>query len=216
MEQKILVKKDKPIIICDYREKRIIEILKNKKDVKILKMNLPIGDFIVENIGIERKSYDDFISSIIDKRIFEQVENLKEKFEKSILIIEGFSFNRIHENAFFGALAYFATKNISIIWTKNENETANFIYWLAKKVFEKKEEFPKIKISKKKKEIRELQEQIVASLPKVREILAKRLLKHFGSVENVFKASEYELKKVKGIGDKLAKEIRKIISAKYE
>ena len=40
----------------------------------------------------------------------------------------------------------------------------------------------------------------------------KILLKHFGSVENVINAYEDELQEVDGIGKKIAKEIRKVLS----
>jgi Fanconi anemia group M protein len=45
--------------------------------------------------------------------------------------------------------------------------------------------------------------------------LSKRILERFGSLENFFKASERELMKIDGIGEKLAKRIRKIIEFRY-
>jgi Fanconi anemia group M protein len=60
------------------------------------------------------------------------------------------------------------------------------------------------------------QEYIVASLPNIDSVLAKRLLEHFETVKDLFNANIDELRKVKGIGQKLAQEIDKIISYTYE
>jgi len=41
------------------------------------------------------------------------------------------------------------------------------------------------------------------------------LLQHFGSVEKVLNASESELQEVDGIGEKTAKNIRKVVESEY-
>jgi len=88
MIQKLLVKK--PTIIADYREKEIIELLKQNKNINVIEENLDV-DFIIGDIGIERKSINDFINSIFDKRIFEQVMK-KSNFKKFLIIVEGRSY----------------------------------------------------------------------------------------------------------------------------
>jgi len=62
----------------------------------------------------------------------------------------------------------------------------------------------------------EMQQFIVESLPFVGPKLAKELLKHFGTVESVFTASERDLAQVGGIGPKRAKEIRRVLTEPYE
>ena len=47
-------------------------------------------------------------------------------------------------------------------------------------------------------------------------MLARRLLKHFGSVERIMVAKKKELMEVEGIGEKKAEEIRKVVREKYE
>jgi Fanconi anemia group M protein len=214
--QKIFELKEKTIVISDYREKEVNKILENL-GAKVNVMNLDIGDFVLsERICIERKTHSDFVSSIIDGRIFEQAKKLKENFEKPILIIEGYSNREINENALKGAIASLIVDfGISIINTSNALDTAKTIYWIAKK--EQKEEKKAIafKIGKKPKDAKKLQEEIVSSLPGVSNVISKRLLEKFGSVEKIFTAKEDELKEVKGIGEKLAKKIKKILTEKY-
>jgi len=46
--------------------------------------------------------------------------------------------------------------------------------------------------------------------------LAKNLLRHFGSVERVFAASEEELKAVALVGPKTAERIRELVGGEYK
>jgi Fanconi anemia group M protein len=214
--QKIFGLKDKVVIISDYREREVAKILENL-GAKVNTMNLSIGDFVLsEKVCVERKTHSDFVSSIIDGRIFEQAKNLKENFEKPIMIIEGFSNREINENALKGALASLLIDfGISIINTLNTLDTAKTIYWLAKKEQREKKECIAFKVGKKPVEIKKLQEKIVSSLPGVSNVISKRLLEEFCTIEKIFTAKENELQKVKGIGKKLAKKIRKILTEKY-
>jgi Fanconi anemia group M protein len=94
-------------------------------------------------------------------------------------------------------------------------DTAKTIFWIAKKEQEEKGHEIAFKVGKKPKEVKKLQEKIVACLPGVSTILSKRLLEKFKSVEKIFTADEKELEKVSGIGKKLARRIRKVLTTKY-
>jgi Fanconi anemia group M protein len=204
------------IVFVDYREEKIANLLE-KMGCKIVRMNLPIGDFVVNDVGIERKSFEDFISSIIDGRIFEQANSLSSAFKKPIIIVEGFGVvERIHENSFYATLAYIVSKsNVTIFRTKNEEETAKLIYWIARKEFENSGNAG-FKIKEKKVNVQTIQERILAAFPGISTVLSKRILKKFGSLKKFFNASEKELMEVDGIGEKTAKRIRKIIEEEYK
>ncbi|MEM7821336.1 MAG: ERCC4 domain-containing protein [Candidatus Aenigmatarchaeota archaeon] len=213
--QKIF-KPSKVFIISDFREEEVIENFK-KLGVAVNKQSLEIGDFVVsKQVVIERKTHNDFVSSIIDGRIFEQAYSMRKNFEKPILIVEGYSTREINENALMGAIATLLIDfNISILYTKNPLDTAKTIYWIAKKEQAEKKEEIGIRVGKKPKDIRKMQEFIVCSIPGVSTILGRRLLENFGSVYRIFTASEEELQKVKGIGKSLASKIKKILTANY-
>ncbi len=213
--QKILKPVEKPVIISDYREREIGELLKNLGAV-LTQENLEIGDFICsDRVVIERKAHSDFVSSIIDGRLFEQIENMKRNFEKNIVLVEGSSDRKINENALKAALAVMATDGVSVISTKNPKDTAKTIFWIAKKEQEEKKKGIGFRVGKKPMEEAKLKEMVVAGLPGISSIISKRLLENFGTVEKVFSASEDQLRQVKGIGDKLAKKIRKLITGNY-
>src|SRR2546428_7957782 len=97
-------------------------------------MNLEIGDFICsERLAAERKTHSDFVSSIIDGRLFEQTENLLDNFEKVVVVVEGSSDRNINDNAYSAALAKVLVDGVSIISTRSPKETAKTIYWIAQK-----------------------------------------------------------------------------------
>ena len=87
---------EKSIILIDNREKdsRIPNILKNK-GIPILFENLEIGNYIIEDIIIERKTSKDFIASIFDGRIFQQANKITSFTNKAILLIEGLLQNEL-------------------------------------------------------------------------------------------------------------------------
>jgi Fanconi anemia group M protein len=208
-------------IIADSREvnSKVINELSKLGAIIELKI-LECGDFIVsDKIIIERKTSEDFCSSIIDGRLFEQAKKMKEYYEKPILLIEGNPLSterNLNPKAIMGAISSLITDfNLSLVYTRDFFESALFIFSLAKReqIIEKRE--PKIRSEKKPLSLTELQEYLVAGLPNVNVKIARRLLEKFKTVEKVFTASEEELKKVDGIGDKISKKIRKVLTAEY-
>ncbi|AIJ05209.1 helicase domain protein [Methanocaldococcus bathoardescens] len=206
----------KPIkIIVDVREKNMAKLLHNYVDVEL--KTLEVGDYVLsDRVVVERKTAEDFVDSIIDKRLFNQLKNLR-KVEKPLLIIEGENFSRLHENAIKGAiLSIIFDFGIPIIFTKNAEETADLLIKIAEKEQIKEKRAVMVRYGKTTMSLKEQQKFIVESLPDVGGALAERLLKHFKTVENVFTAKEEELMKVEGVGKERAKKIREVLTAKYE
>ena len=126
-------------IVVDHRESKN-HVFRNLRDfdADLVRKQLKTGDYICsDRVCVERKTIPDFVQSIIDQRIFKQVNEISECFEKPLLIIEGnpdllFLERNVHPNMIRGALASLAIDHkIPIIWTRNSLETANQIYWIA-------------------------------------------------------------------------------------
>ena len=217
----VFVRKPKGIVVyVDSRELRsgVPKFLRELgADVEV--RTLDVADYVVsEDVGIERKSANDFIQSIIDGRLFEQAGRLKEAYEKPLIIIEGspYGIRNIHPNAIRGAIAAITLDwGLPILFSSGPEETAGFIYLIAKREQEERKKEVRLRSEKKALTLGERQRLIVEGLPNVSSTLAKRLLKHFGNVERVFTATEEELQEVEGIGPKKAREIRKVITAPY-
>ncbi len=210
-------------VLVDSREKssNIIRELVNL-GAEVSMQSLPVGDYVISNrVGIEFKTKEDFVNSIIDKRLLSQVRALRNNFESPLLIIEGeediYMIRKVHPNAIRGMLSSIALDyNVPIIYTKNFKDTAALIYTIARREQENKDrEFP-LRLERKPLTTKEQQEYIVESLPGVGPSLAKSLLAEFGSISNVFSANKEDLKKVNNLGPKKADDIRSIIDGSYE
>ena len=211
----------KPMIIVDSRELGSPTTRElSKYDVLITQETLSMGDFIIsDRIAIERKTVEDFAASIIDGRLFEQVSNLKSAYEMPILLIEGESFQtsrNITPEAVMGAVASVMVDfGVPIVWTRSPSETALLLLSIARREQSKGERRPRIRMERKPRSLAGEQEFVVAGLPLIDVVLARRLLKAFGSVEKVFRASEKELQNVEGIGRKISERIRNVVSTPY-
>ncbi len=212
--QKIL-KPTEVTVVADFREREVIDCLK-RMNVKVNVQALKVGDFIAsDRIAIERKDHSDFVGSIINGRVFEQAKALKETYSQPVIMIEGSSNRDISEDALKAAQAtLIANYDVSLVNTKNPMDTARMIYWIAKK---EQTDFNRglvVKVGKKPKDRKKLQEFIVCGIPGVSTVTCKKLLKHFGSLDRIFSASEEELQKA-GVGKALSKKVKELLSTRY-
>ena len=205
-------------IIADNHEKNslvISELLELGIDVEM--QHLPVADFLVNGVAIERKTISDFLSSMINKRLARQLEEIKQ-YPKSLLIIEGIDEQELYDdcnheginaNAIRGFLLSIVLEfQVPIIFTKDYADTAKFISVLAKK--EKKEHIS-LRAVKKSLNKKEQLQYILEGFPGIGPATAKKLLKKFKTIRGIINASEDELKKE--IGKKAG--VFKIITEKY-
>jgi Fanconi anemia group M protein len=211
----------KPTIIVDSRELGSATTRElSKYDIAITPETLSIGDFIIsDRTAVERKTVEDFVASIIDGRLFEQVSNLKSAYEMPILLIEGEGFQtsrNIAPEAVMGAVASVIVDfGVPVVWTRSPSESALLLLSIARREQSKGERRPRIRMERKPESLAHEQEFVIAGLPLIDTVLARRLLRAFGTVEKVFVASEQELQNVEGIGRKISDRIRKLLTAPY-
>lgn len=214
------VEKTNPVVYADSREgnSKVIRHL-SEMEIDVQVRSMAVGDYQVsDEVVIERKTSKDFVDSIIDKRLFKQARELSEEFKRPLLILEGDDIynGMIHPNAVRGTIAAIAIDfGISIIPTRNSQDTAAMIKRIAVREQSGDKVNIQIRTDKKPTSLWEQQLFIIESLPNIGPVNAKNLLQHFGSVEKVINASESELQEVDGIGEKTAKNIRKVVQSKY-
>jgi len=210
-------------IFVDHREtKNHVFMHLKDTDAELACEQLKTGDFICsDRVVIERKTVSDFVQSMIDGRIFRQVAAMKECFEKPVLIVEGdvsrlFSDRDVHPNAIRGALASIAVDyHIPIIWTSDARETAEQIYWIARKEQSDEKRTIAIRCPEKKKTTSDHQEFLVAGLPDINTKLGRNLLNKFKTPRRVFSADRKKLMKVEGIGEVKANKIWELLNSEY-
>ncbi|MEM2915812.1 MAG: DEAD/DEAH box helicase [Candidatus Woesearchaeota archaeon] len=222
-----LMRYEKPeqpaIVFADYREKGsgVLKELVNLGVSLKLEM-LQVADYVLSpRCAVEFKTVEDFAQSIIDGRLLEQLKQIKQHYDRPVIIVEGsqdlFKVRNIHPNAIRGMLATIAVSyGIPIIYTKDAKDTAAQLLAIARREQEFQKETFQPHAEKPAATLQEQQEYIVSSLPNVGLNLAKELLKHFKSVKGIVNASEEELKKVEGIGEKKAKSIKDAVEKEYQ
>jgi len=210
------VQKEK--ILIDYREKNSLvasELIKLGFEIEFLE--LKVGDYIVRDVVIERKTIQDFISSMLNKHLLKQIEELQQ-YQNKLIIIEGieerFLYNDeintgVNPNAIRGFILSILLKHkIPVVYTKNPSDTAKYISVLSKK------QSSDISLKAKKFSLgrKEQLEFIMEGFPGIGPKKSKALLEKFGSIQKIILAPTEELEKILG---KQAQIISEVIERKY-
>jgi len=208
-------------IVIDDREtsSKVVEVLSNLEALIRLE-RLPHGDYAIgDRILIERKTARDFVDTLINRDLLGQLKEMADAATKPVLIIEGgdlFVQRDIHPNAIRGVLAAITIDlSISILYTKDEQETAQMIFVLARREDGERGE-RKVHPHKSYHSQKEEQEYIISSFPEIGMKNARLLLAHFGSVQAIVNASLEELVAVRGIGEKTAQKIFDLCRREYK
>ena len=210
---------EKPMITIDTRERNslvISEILSLGVNVNL--QTLKVADYIVGDVAIERKTISDFISSMINKRLLRQLEELQQ-YENRLLIVEGIdeqdlytdseNVKGMHPNSIRGfLLSILLNYKVPIIFTKDYADTARFLSVLARK----KPREMSLKAKKKAFNKKEQMQIILEAFPGIGPKTSKKLLKEFKTIKSVINSSEEKLKKILG---KKAEIVKKIVEEEY-
>lgn len=207
-------------VVMDYREKNsfVYPTLVGMGFEVIIK-ELKVADYLVNDVAIERKTVSDFISSMINRRLSRQLEELQQ-YKNRLLVVEGIDEQELYSearyleggmnpNAVRGFLISILLEHKTpIIFTKNSEDTARFISVLANR----KPRELSMNVAKKNMNKKERMRFILESFPQIGPKSAGKLLEHFKSVKAVINAEEEELRKVIG---KKAETMKKIIDGDY-
>ena len=185
-------------VIIDQRERKLIELLENKENklIDVIVHQLDVADIVIsEKIGIERKEGFDYVASLIDNRLFEQIIRLMDAYETPILILEGlneFVFQNVglKSSSIYGSLSKISYKlGVSVIPTVNLEHTAIVIERIAHQERKKSEDKGIIPRSTPKKlNLIERKYYFIEGLIDCGAKKAKLLVDHFGSVDAVINA----------------------------
>jgi len=201
-----------PRMVIDDREtsSKVVEVLSGM-GAAIRISRLPIGDYAIgDRILVERKTARDFIDTLINRDLLGQVKTMADAVPRPILIIEGgdlYTERSMHPNAIRGVLvALTVDMGVSLLFTKDEQETAQMLFVIAKREDSERGEH-KTHPHKSHRSAKENQEYIVSAFPEIGMKNARLLLLHFGSVQAIVNAELVELTAVKGVGEKTAQKI---------
>ncbi len=204
-----------PRIVCDAREQpgQVVKHL-SQLGAKVEARTLDIGDFVLsDRIAVERKAGADFVASLVDGRLFDQLAKLKE-YPRPVLVLEGAlsGHRNIAPEALMGALASVTIDyGIPVMQTEDPLATARYLLAVAKREQGRGGRRVALRATSNARDDTDVRLAVLRALPGVSDMRAEVLLHAFGSIAAVFAASHEELAAVDGIGPKTAGEIRRII-----
>lgn len=178
-------------------------------------VDLLSGDYaIADKVGVERKAASDFVASIMDGRLFGQLELLKTEYETGVVLIEGdlrSVRSAIEPVALDGALSYLALlSGIQVLQAVDAAHTAALLHRMALHTTHGLGYELPLRSGKPKTNA-SWQQYFLEGLPGVGPAMAKTLLAHFGSPHAVVTASTEDLRKVKGVGQRTVEKIHDVL-----
>lgn len=209
-------------VVADERERAsgVPEEL-SKLDVRVYFSRLPVADYVLSpEIGVERKSVKDLVSSVYDSRLFYQAAKLSATYAKPFLLVEGDSKEvvRLVKNlkSFYGAIANVTLAyGLRVLYTANPRETATALSELLRHARAKPLATIPSDLPPKSKSISQQQLYLVSSLPGVGRRLAERLLSKYGTPRKVMGLTSGELALTQGLGWNRAEKIKEVMDAKF-
>ncbi len=206
-------------LFVDIHEPQTIEEMLRESGLPVLRKAITPGDYVVGEVGVERKTIRDFFSSMVRRRLFEQVSRLRETYPRALLLVEG-DLGRVNEyrnpKAFWGAfLSLHLEEGVPVLFSPDEGHTALILETLYRRQARKGGAFG-LRHKPKLMSLQQQQEFMVQGLPNIGDILSRLLLDRFGSIRRVMAASERDLLKVPKIGQVKAAQIVELLDAPYE
>ena len=205
-------------IICDRSEERSGIPKKLGENFKVLIKKLKVGDYLIKTvppIRIERKTTSQFLTDWFSGQLNQQISNLLDLSMKNgdlpALLVE----NDYHVD-FKKSLSiekYCQTELGAYIWvirTSSKKWTVETIKKLVDLSLEGKLPAKFVRgfgVRRKKND----QISFLTGFWKIDKVLAKRLLKKYGTVRNVIKNSNNWDEDIKGIGQKISKKAKNLL-----
>ena len=208
----------KPVsIVADSRESRsgIATRLAKIPGVTLQQSELASGDYLLGNgVAVERKAATDFVISLMEGRLFDQLARMAIEHERAVVLIEGDIYetrSAIAPESLDGALSYISLlSGASLIYSPSIARTPFLLHRMALHVQHGLGYEIPLRASRPKGPA--AAQYLLEGLPTVGPKAAQSLLAHFGSPRAVFSASRADLLSVKGIGPKSADAILAALS----
>jgi len=224
------------MLVIDSREKKgslLVDLVEEKAksmNIKTEKRWLEVGDYVFDDVCFEAKSVVDFIGSVMNKRIWTQIDNMDRHYNHNIVIIYGSlteGINNIMQNSksklppasrsvmlnnkFLGGLGRITLDtDCKAFWVPSEREASKIITAICKmKPIEREVIRPELF---KRITTDDLRLDLLSGIKGLSVKKAKELLKEFGSIMEIGEQTVDELKQIDGIGTTIAERILKVLN----
>jgi len=200
----------------DYSERKaaLFELARKCGDFEVRLERLTVGDyFIGGGVLVERKTYADFATSLVDGRLFPQAAALARSPHRPVVLLEGPAptcLPNVHPHALQGAVVSLAAMwRLPVLYARDPEDSLRILRALAHQAASRGAVLRRYDRKPKRLASRKL--YMLQGLPGVGPALAHRLLLQFGSIQQVIGASQAALMQVRGVGSKKAAQIRQLV-----
>jgi len=172
-----------------------------------------------KRLAVERRTGGGFLKGIMEKTLFTSAIYLREHFQVPVLIVEGkvnYEYSMMNPQAVRGALSsMMLLYGLSVLATAGADDTVQLIAMMAR---QEQIGIPDISLIPKRKAttLDDMQRRVIEMLPGCGMVMARELLQHFGSVRRIVNATAEELRGMRGIGARKAKEMTRVLADEYE
>jgi len=217
-------------MIIDSREDsklcRAVLMYSKAARVEVVRKFIEVGDYINNKICIEAKSINDFYYSMKEKRMLNQISNMEDNYEKSIVVVHGrLSDLATHlqvgkpiiekmKRRLLGAMAMITlSTKTKVVWIPNYKEAAEFIVAC---FYNEDKEVNLTKMLPKKKRTDDVRIDILTQIKGITNEKAKKLLEEFGSLSKIASSDVKTLTKIEKIGKKTAENLKLALNSENE
>ena len=173
---------------------------------------IEVGDYVFDDVCFEAKSCVDFIQSVLNKRIWTQIDNMDRNYKHNSRSATHIVFNEhTLSRKFLGAIGRITLDtDTKAFWVPSEKEAAMIITTICKmKPIERPSLNPQLI---KRIATDDMRVDVLTSIKGISVKKARALLKTFGSVIEISYAKVSDIKKVEGIGATLAIRILEVLN----
>ena len=198
------------------RNAAVLRLVRECEHFDVQMVHLPIGDYFIDGgVVVERKTYADFATSLVDGRLFPQAAALARGPHRPVVLLEGpkpLRMPDVHPHALKGAIVSLAVMwRLPVLHARDPEDALRILRFLAQQVGDSEQHVLR-RYDRKPKRVASRRLYVLQGLSGVGPSLAQRLLIKFGSVERVMTADEQSLTQVRGIGSEKAARIRELVS----
>ena len=223
------------MLVIDSRENsvlsRLVEMYAKELAIKTNKEWIEVGDYVVGNVCFEAKNTQDFLQSVLNKRLWNQIDNMDRAYDVNVIMIYGNieeairqvankyakdlpreSRQTILHNKFYGALGrIILDTDAKPIFAPSEAIAAKMITTVAKM---QPVDRPVISPSLIKRiTTDDIRVDMLSSIKGVSENKAKKLLETFGSIMELGECKSSEIAFLEGFGEVVGQRIIDILNS---
>ena len=224
-------------LIIDSRENSDFssEVIRKANRINVLnkKEFLEIGDYVIGDACFEAKSAQDFLQSIMNKRIWTQVDNMDKNYNNSFVVVYGtaekavvkvMKYIKLDSNQsrqqmknklmlqFRGAIGRLRLDyGINVIWRDTVEDAAEELVTLAKMIPVQRNIITPTTL--KRVATHDVRVDMLTTIKGISNTKAEELLKEYGCIMEIGDCKPSEITIIKGIGKTVADRILNILNS---